>query len=131
MMPAKKPPKNRRRAATKTVPNGLKAAAIPAAPRSKRGVAAHMLDAQHTLWKTGLSVLSHGSKLAMAPAGAGRITESFQGGLKKLEEVFDQRVLDSLARASVPSPSEMRELIDRVAELEVLVRRLARRRGKR
>jgi hypothetical protein len=99
--------------------------------RRNGGVAADMLDMQRNLWKAGLSVLSRGSQLAASSSGATKITESLQGGLKKLEEVFDQRVLDALARASMPSPREMRELLQRVAELDEMVRRLARRRGKK
>jgi hypothetical protein len=89
-----------------------------------------MLDVQRNLWKAGLSALSRGSQFAASSSGATKITASLQGRLKKLEEVFDQRVLDSLARASMPSPREMRELLKRVADLEVQVRRLRSRRGK-
>lgn len=99
--------------------------------RHRRGVAAEMLDVQRNLWKAGLSALSRGSQLAASSSGATKITASLQGRLKKLEEVFDQRVLDSLARASMPSPREMRELLERVADLEVQVRRLRSRRGKK
>jgi hypothetical protein len=75
-------------------------------------------------------VFSRGSKLVASQGGAGAIAESLQGGLKKLEEVFDQRVLDSLTRASVPTPKELRELVERVASLEKTVARLSRRGGK-
>lgn len=100
-------------------------------PESKRGVAEQMLDVQRTMWKTGVSVLSHGSKLTMAPVAAEKITKTLQVGMKKLEDVFDQRVLDSLARNSMPTPREVRALQDRVAKLEVLVSRLVSRRGKK
>jgi hypothetical protein len=109
--------------------------AAPAAheltPRSKRGVTEQMLDVQRTIWKTGVSVLSRGSKLTLAPVAADKITKSLQVGLKKLEDVFDQRVLDSLTRNSMPAPSEIRALMDRVAKLEVLVSHMRQRRGKR
>jgi hypothetical protein len=113
-------------------------AATPAAPatqdlkpKSKRGLAGQMLDVQRTMWKTGVSVLTRGSKLTLAPVAADKITKSLQVGMKKLEDVFDQRVLDSLTRNSMPTPSEIRALLDRVAKLEVLVSRMAQRRGKR
>jgi hypothetical protein len=83
------------------------------------------------LWQVGLAALSRGSKLAASAGGATRISESLQGGLKKLEEVFDQRVLDSLARAAMPTPEEIRQLIDRVAELDARLSRLTRRRGEK
>ncbi len=83
------------------------------------------------LWQVGMAALSRGRKLATSAGGATRITESLQGGLKKLEEVFDQRVLDSLARAAMPTPEEIRQLIDRVAELDARLSRLTRRRGER
>ena len=76
-------------------------------------------------------MLSRGSKLAMSPRRTGMITESLQGGLRKFEAVFDQRVLDSLARASMPPPGEMRDLMNRVAALESAVQKMARARGKK
>src|SRR5271168_243469 len=100
-----------------------------ATPRA-RGVAAQMFDAPRHMWDAGLSVLSRGSKLMTSPAGAGAITESLQGGLRKLEEVFDQRVLDSLARASMPTAQQLHELLGRVAALEKNIARLKRRSGK-
>lgn len=104
----------------------------PAAPtrKVKRSVAGQMLDAQRTMWKTGVSVWSRGSKLTMAPEAAETITKTLQLGLKKLEDVFDQRVLDSLVRNSMPTPSELRALLNRVATLEALVSQMAQRRGK-
>ena len=69
--------------------------------------------------------------MTLAPAAADNITKSLQVGLKKLEDVFDQRVLDSLTRNSMPAPGEIRALIERVAELEVLVSHMAQRRGER
>jgi hypothetical protein len=95
-----------------------------------RGVAAQVFDAPRSVWDAGLSVLSRGSKMVTSPGAAGTITESLQGGLRKLEEVFDQRVLDSLTRASMPSPEELRLLRERVASLEKTVARLKRRAGK-
>jgi hypothetical protein len=123
-------------------PNGLKSAggknakaaprkaAAPATARTRRGMAAQVFDAPRSVWDAGLSVLSRGSKMVTSPGGAGTITESLQGGLRKLEEVFDQRVLDSLSRASMPTPKELRLLQARVASLEKAVARLNRRGGK-
>lgn len=103
----------------------------PAAPPSRNSAATEVLDLQRNLWTAGLKVLSRGGKLAASSSGATRITESLQGGLKKLEAVFDQRVLDSLARAFMPSPRELRDLTDRVAKLDAQLRLLSRRRGEK
>jgi hypothetical protein len=37
------------------------------------------------------------------------VTESVQGGLRKLEQVFDERVAAALARMGMPSPEALRE----------------------
>jgi len=110
-------------------PKPRKAAGVSAAP-PRRGVAAQMFDAPRSMWDAGLSVLSRGSKLVASPVAAGAITESLQGGLRKLEEVFDQRVLDSLARASMPTAKQLHELLGRVDALEKKISRLNRRGGK-
>jgi hypothetical protein len=107
------------------------AAAHPEGAGFGAGVAAGMLDVQRNLWKTGLSVLSRGSQLAAASSGATKLTESLQGGLKKLEDVFDQRVRDALRRAGMPSPREMRELQERIAELERMLHNRTPRRGRK
>jgi hypothetical protein len=83
-----------------------------------------LLDAPRNLWKAGVEVLSAGGKLNPYPT-------ALRGGLRKLEEVFDQRVLDSLERASMPSAEVLRKLIHRVTALEAQVRRLSSRRGRR
>jgi hypothetical protein len=132
MMVAKKLlKKNRGKLPLKTSATPLSPTTQELKPKSKRGLAGQMLDVQRTMWKTGVSVLSRGSKLTLAPVAADKITHSLQVGLKKLEDVFDERVLDSLTRNSMPAPSEIRALLDRVAKLEVLVSRMAQRRGKR
>jgi hypothetical protein len=104
-------------------------AAAPAASRSRMSPAKQMLDVQRNLWKAGFDALSRGGKLAASSTGAARIAGSLQGGLKKLEEVFDQRVIDSLARAAMPSPGELRDLMNRVAKMEAQLRLRSRRRG--
>jgi hypothetical protein len=83
-----------------------------------------LLGAPRNLWKAGVEALSAGSKLTPYPA-------ALRGGLRKLEEVFDQRVLDSLERASMPSAQVLQRLIHRVAALETQVRRMSGRRGRR
>jgi hypothetical protein len=93
------------------------------------GVAEQLLGAQRKLWNAGMSALSRGSK-AGGSMGTAVITESLQGGLKKLEEVFDQRVLNSLAHAGMPSAAELCKLMERVEILSAEVSRLKRRRPK-
>jgi hypothetical protein len=93
------------------------------------GVAAQILGAQRKLWNAGVTALYRGRKAA-SPIGTAAIAESFQGGLKKLEGVFDQRVLNSLANAGMPSPRELCELVERVEHLSAEVRRLSRTRAK-
>ena len=85
---------------------------------------AQLFDTPRNLWKAGVEVLSAGRRLNPYPA-------ALRGGLRKLEEVFDQRVMDALGRASMPPPELLRQLADRVAALEAQVRRLSgrRRRG--
>jgi hypothetical protein len=90
------------------------------------GVAAQILGAQRKLWKAGVDAFS-GSKVGGSTAS---IAESLQGGLRKLEDVFDQRVLSSLSHAGMPSPAEIRELMERVELLSAEVRRLSGRRSK-
>jgi Poly(hydroxyalcanoate) granule associated protein (phasin) len=38
------------------------------------------------------------------------VTDSLQGGLRKLEQVFDERVASALERLGMPSPKELREM---------------------
>lgn len=93
-------------------------------------VASQFLGAQRKLLSAGISAISRGSK-SMAPMGTSAIAESLQGGLKRLEEVFDHRVLNSLASAGMPTPAELCKLIERVEALAAEVERLKRRQGKR
>ncbi|MET0985295.1 MAG: phasin family protein [Steroidobacteraceae bacterium] len=86
-----------------------------------------IMDAQRKLWEVGASALARGSKLG-GPISPGALAESLQGGMKKLEEVFDQRVLNSLSHAGMPSPQELRELMERVDSLSAKVERLSRAR---
>jgi poly(hydroxyalkanoate) granule-associated protein len=82
------------------------------APPEAPSPAAGMFDVQRQLWKTGL-------------------TDSLQGGLKKLEAVFDERVHDALRRIGIPTQQELLELRTRIAELEQAVRRLSPRRARK
>jgi hypothetical protein len=45
------------------------------------------------------------------------VTESLQGGLRKLEQVFDERVASALDRMGMPSPEALREVCATVAAL--------------
>jgi hypothetical protein len=87
--------------------------AEPSVNRAK-GMATQLLGAQRKIWNS------------MGPTV---IAESLQGGLKKLEEVFDQRVLNALSNAGMPSPAEICRLIERVETLTAEVERLKRKRS--
>jgi Poly(hydroxyalcanoate) granule associated protein (phasin) len=106
------------------------AAAASDSPARAARVTAQILGAQRKLWNAGVSALARGRKAAV-PMPTAAIAESLQGGLKKLEEVFDQRVLGSLAHAGMPSPKEMCELMERVEALSAEVKRLSRKRGRK
>lgn len=93
------------------------------------GVAAHLMDAQRKLWQTGASAITRGAKLSESIRPAA-FAESLQGGIRKLEEVFDQRVLNALSNAGMPSPEEIRALQQQVASLSAEVKRLNRKRSK-
>jgi hypothetical protein len=99
-------------------------AAESSADAVQPGVAAQLLGAQRKLWKAGVDALS-ASKMGGSTAS---IAESLQGGLRKLEDVFDQRVLTSLSHAGMPSPAEIRQLMKRVEILSAEVKRLSSRR---
>jgi hypothetical protein len=45
------------------------------------------------------------------------VTESLQGGLRKLEQVFDERVASALDRMGMPSPKALREMCAKVDAL--------------
>jgi hypothetical protein len=45
------------------------------------------------------------------------VTESLQGGLRKLEQVFDQRVASALDRMGMPSPEALRDMCAKVDAL--------------
>jgi len=59
------------------------------------------------------------------------VTESLQGGLRKLEEVFDQRVAAALNRLGMPSPGLLNELIQRVDALTAATSVTAKRRKRK
>lgn len=60
------------------------------------------------LLRAGLSALTHPGTEAAVAGGLSRIADSF--GLRKLEDVFDQRVAAALQRLGYPSPEELRSL---------------------
>ena len=45
------------------------------------------------------------------------VTESLQGGLRKLEQVFDERVASALDRMGMPSPEALRDMCAKVDAL--------------
>jgi hypothetical protein len=94
-------------------------------PDATGSVAAQILGARKKIWNAGVNAFSRSGGLSMPmPRTA---IESFQGGIKKLEEVFDQRVLSSLARAGMPSPGEIAKLKEQVAQLQAELERLRRK----
>jgi AcrR family transcriptional regulator len=118
-MSSKKKRRATRRAPTKGARRKARSTAAPSdtSDASDGLSASQLLDAPRNLWRAGVEALAGGNGLAAYPQAA------LQGGLKKLESVFDQRVLDALERASMPSPQALRQLEVRVTALEKLVRR--------
>lgn len=55
----------------------------------------------------------------------GKVRESAQSNWDKLEKVFEQRVARALSRLGVPTSGEIKQLSDRVAELNKEVRALS------
>lgn len=55
----------------------------------------------------------------------GKVRESAQSNWDKLEKVFEQRVARALSRLGVPTSDEIKQLSDRVAELNKEVRALS------
>lgn len=54
---------------------------------------------------------------AAARSAVDNPAESLQGGLRKLEQVFDERVAAALARMGMPSPEKLREVCATVEAL--------------
>lgn len=95
------------------------------APAATASVASQILGARKKIWNAGVNAFSRTPGLSIPmPRTA---IESFQGGMKKLEEVFDQRVLSSLARAGMPSPREIAKLKEQVAQLAAELAHLRRK----
>ena len=59
------------------------------------------------------------------------LSESFQIGLKKLEDVFDERVASALHRLGIPSAKTVERLERRMEELAAQVQTLHRARKKK
>ena len=72
------------------------------------------------LLRAGLSALSRPRAEAAVADGLSRIADSF--GLKKLEEVFDNRVAAAMERLGYPSAKELRKLEDQVTALAKLTK---------
>ena len=88
------------------------------------------------LVKEGSKLESKGRKMATDAVGGVRgdvesrveeVRKSAQTNWDKLEKVFEQRVARALSRLGVPTSEEIRELSDRVAELNKRVSDLARK----
>jgi hypothetical protein len=58
------------------------------------------------------------------------MTDSWQKGLRKLEEVFDERVASALARLGIPSASALARLERKVDRLALEIQQLGARRRK-
>jgi Poly(hydroxyalcanoate) granule associated protein (phasin) len=58
------------------------------------------------------------------------MTDSWQKGLRKLEEVFDERVASALARLGIPSAGALARLERKVDRLALEIQRLGGRRRK-
>lgn len=65
-----------------------------------------------------------------AAVGPNSVTESWQKGLRRLEEVFDERVASALERLGIPSAAALARLERKIDELAVDLHSLARRRHK-
>lgn len=59
------------------------------------------------------------------------ISNAVQGGIKKLEDVFDQRVIAALERSGLPTVKEFRRLSRRVDQLTLQLRALHKPAGSR
>lgn len=88
------------------------------------------------LVKEGSKLESKGRKMATDAVGGVRgdvesrvdeVRKTAQTNWDKLEKVFEQRVARALSRLGVPTSEEIRELSDRVAELNKRVTDLARK----
>ena len=71
------------------------------------------------LLRAGLSALSLPRAESAVADGLSRIADSF--GLKKLEDVFDNRVAAAMARIGYPSAKELTKFVEQVAELVKLL----------
>ena len=65
-----------------------------------------------------------------AAVGPNSVTESWQRGLRRLEEVFDERVASALERLGIPSAAALARLERKIDELAVDLHALSRQRGK-
>ncbi len=106
----------RKAAATDARPGG-KAKAKPAAPSR---VSSRSSASPSKLLRAGLNALSLPRAESAVADGLSKIADSF--GLKKLEDVFDQRVAAAMERIGYPSVKDLQALSVQVAELIKLLR---------
>ena len=93
-------------------------------------MARRLIDAQRGLWQAGVSRLQRAGESAF-PGGSDGISNAVQGGIKKLEDVFDQRVIAALLRAGMPTVEELQRLGLRVEKLSEQLTDLSKRVGPR
>ena len=58
-------------------------------------------------------------ELFTAAVGSNAVTDSWQRGLRKLEEVFDERVASALERLGIPSAAALSRLERKIDQLAV------------
>ena len=75
-----------------------------------------MLHVQRKLLSAGIDSLSSEAMAAGRPQMKG-VTGPLQDGIRKLEQVFDDRVAAALQRIGMPSAETLRALIERVDRL--------------
>jgi hypothetical protein len=94
---------------------------IPQAPRTAMGTLTEpfskMFNFQRKLLRAGAGVALSAVDNPASQLVKNSVTESLQGGVKKLEEVFDERVAAALERMGMPSAELLHALIAKVAAL--------------
>lgn len=130
---AAKPAKSSPRAKTALTRNAAVAAGKASLPRSTGGKTRTATTSSDSsvaspgkLLRAGLSALSLPRAESAVADGLSRIADSF--GLKKLEDVFDNRVAAAMERMGYPSAKELRKLVDQVTELAKFTKPIKMRR---
>jgi hypothetical protein len=83
-----------------------------------------IFDLQRKVWKAGSAAARSAADNPASKLIKEGVADSVQGGLRKLEQVFDERVASALHRMAMPSPDALRALCDTVAKLRATVARL-------